>query len=234
MCDPLSQEVTVSELHHYILKYILDHQHSPSRSQLASQFKVSEEVMMRSLQLLADYHGVVLHPNGDIWVIHPFSLAPSLFTVSSASNKKWWCPCAWCSLGAAGLIDEDTTITTRLGGIGDLVSLRVINKQLLDQEYCIHFPIKMKDAWDNVIYTCSVMLLFGNEDEVDLWCLERNIKKGSVQPVSKIFDFAKEWYANHLNPDWKKWTVIEATELFRRHDLHGDIWDLPCSKIERF
>ena len=40
---------------------------------------------------------------------------------------------------------------------------------LLDADFLVHFPVPMTRAWDNVIYTCSVMLLFRTEEEVNDW-----------------------------------------------------------------
>ncbi|MEN9508161.1 MAG: hypothetical protein RLZZ621_724, partial [Gemmatimonadota bacterium] len=38
---------------------------------------------------------------------------------------------------------------------------------------------------------------------------------------------------HHASPTWTKWTVPEASELFRRHQLTGPIWDLE-DRMERF
>jgi hypothetical protein len=44
------------------------------------------------------------------------------------------------------------------------------NGKIIDTNFVVHFPIPMRQAWDNVIYTCSIMLLFRNEAQVDDWC----------------------------------------------------------------
>ncbi len=84
----------------------------------------------------------------------------------------------------------------------------------------------MKNAWDNVIYTCSNMLLFKNEAEVDSWANRHNIPRGDLQPITKIWEFSKVWYGNHLKKDWKKWNTSEAKALFQKFELTGRIWDL--------
>ena len=89
-----------------------------------------------------------------------------------------------------------------------------------------HLPIPMNQAWDNVIYTCSTMLIFEIEKDIDLWCDRHQISKGDVQPITKIWEFAKVWYGNHLNPNWKKWTTQQAQEIFNRFGLTGDIWKI--------
>lgn len=224
---------SLGSLHHYILGYIISNQYAPKLEDIASNFRIPKKEASRLLIDLADYHGVVLHPNSEkIWVIHPFSLSPTVFTVMS-NNKQWWGTCAWCSFGIAHLVDDDVVIDTRLGADGDSVRLEIKNKELVQTDYVVHFPIKMTQAWDNVIYTCSVMLLFRNEIEVDIWCRAHNIPKGDVQPISKVFAFAAEWYGDHLNTEWGKWTNKEAIEKFEKYELTSDIWSIPVSD-ERF
>jgi len=109
------------------------------------------------------------------------------------------------------------------------VVLRVEEGRLLDTDYVVHFPIPMKEAWDNVIYTCSVMLLFRDEAQVDGWTRRHRVERGDVQPILNVWEFAKVWYGRHLNPDWKKWTVEEADEIFKRFGLTHKIWQLTVS-----
>lgn len=87
--------------------------------------------------------------------------------------------CAWCALGLVHLAGGSATIETRIGAIDDHVIIRIENGRLLDTDYVVHFPIPMKHAWDNVIYTCSVQLLFRDEAQVDEWCASRGIPKGT-------------------------------------------------------
>lgn len=226
-------DISLGNVHHYILSTIVDKQHSPDVADIATHFQIPEEKAAILLNELADYHGVVLHPNSSkIWVIHPFSLSPTGFTVSTP-EKTWWGTCAWCSFGMVHLIDEDTVIETRLGATSESVKLQVKDKKLVDADYVVHFPVKMANAWDNVIYTCSVMLLFRDEQQVDDWCQKYNIPKGDVQSASKVFEFAGEWYGNHLAEDWVKWTSKEAKDIFDKYGLTSDIWKIEVSH-ERF
>ncbi|KAJ5348403.1 putative transmembrane protein [Penicillium brevicompactum] len=84
----------------------------------------------------------------------------------------------------------------------------------------------MRNAWDNVIYTCSVQLLFRDEAEVDEWCSTRGIPKGDVRPIEQIWNFATEWYGRHADADWTKRSLHDAVEIFRRHNLTGPTWSI--------
>lgn len=218
-----------SLLHYTILKFIIENGYAPEVNEIADILYAENEEVISALNNLQENHGVVLHPNSSkIWVIHPFSLAPTNFLVTSEKGE-WWGNCAWCSLGVAALLNQDVKITTTIGADGKQVSINIKEGKLIEKDFYIHFPIPMKNVWDNVIYTCSTMLLFENESQINLWCKKHRIQKGDIQPIEKIWEFSKVWYGNHLNPDWKKWTSKEAAEIFKQFNLKNEIWNIPVS-----
>jgi hypothetical protein len=225
--------ISTAALHYALIRHILDHGYAPEVPALSALFQADEAEVVRALHQLQADHGVVLHPHRPkVWVIHPFSLAPTNFVVASAGGA-WWGNCAWCSLGVAALVGQEVTITTTLGADGRQVSVHILDGRVVEDHYLVHFPVPMRQAWDNVIYTCSTMLLFEMELDIDRWSEQHRIPKGDVQPVTKVWDFAQAWYGNHLNPAWKKWTAEEARSLFRRFGLTGPVWHVPVS-AERF
>ncbi|KAI8802191.1 putative transmembrane protein [Cladochytrium replicatum] len=218
-----------SAVHAFIIRTFLAKQRPPSILELSEKFECDPADARSALRSLADYHGVVLHPHNDkIWIAHPFSAAPTTFVVRS-SSRKWWGNCAWCSLGVACLVGDQVTIETRLGALDDSVTIEIKDGQLVDTDFVVHFPVPMRNAWDNVVYTCSVMLLFRDEAQVDAWCADRGVPKGDVRPVEQVWRFAKEWYGRHADEDWTKWSMKETAEIFRRHGLAGPVWDLDHS-----
>ena len=225
--------ITNSNLHYTIIKYIVDNGHAPDVEELSAILKADRDEVIKGLYLLQEYHGVVLHPNTPkVWVIHPFSLAPTNFYVISAKGE-WWGNCGWCSLGIAALLNEDVKIVTTIGAETTQITINIIDGEIQEKEYYIHFPVPMKNAWDNVIYTCSNMLMFENEKQVEAWTKKHCIPKGDIQPIDKIWQFSKKWYGNHLNPKWTKWTVEEAKAMFREFDLNHSIWKMDDTN-ERF
>lgn len=222
-----------STLHYFIMNHIVEFGYAPKVDEMAQHFGTSKLEVIEALQILQDYHGVVLHPkSSEVWVIHPFSTAPTNFWIE-AETGSWWGNCAWCSLGAAALLDCDLTIKTTLGGEGEQVVVEIVNGLITNKNLFIHFPIPMVEAWDNVTYTCSKMLVFASEIEVDNWCKKHNVNKGDVQPINKIWEFSKVWYGEHLSPNWVKWSVEEAKEIFQRFELQHPVWKMP-SKAGRF
>lgn len=222
--------ITNSKLHHQILRHFIDDGHAPSIDQLASQLDESRDAVVTALKALADYHGVVLQPTtSEVWVIHPFSTAPTNFWVESRRGS-WWGNCAWCSLGVAALLGEDVTITTTLGGESKQIKLNIVDGRLTNDRFFVHFPIPMAHAWDNVVFTCSNMLVFHSEEAVDNWCARHRMQKGDVQPIANVWNFAQSWYGRHLDEDWKKWTAVEAKALFAKFNLTGPTWDIPVAE----
>ena len=93
-------------------------------------------------------------------------------------------------MGLVYLAGGTATIETRLGALDDYVTIRIEEGSLIDTDLVVHFPIPMRKAWDNVIYTCSIMLMLRNESQVDDWCASRVIHKGDVRPIEQIWTFA--------------------------------------------
>ena len=81
-------------------------------------------------------------------------------TRSISLGNNWWGCCAWCSLGVAAIIKGDVVITTSLGAHGEKVDISITDGEVAEEDLLVHFPVSMKQAWDNVIYTCSTMLVF--------------------------------------------------------------------------
>lgn len=221
--------ISNSRLHYVIIKEVVDNGYAPDLKSLSEVFNVNEQEIERALYELQEYHGVVLHPNQPkIWAIHPFSLAPTNFYVKS-NNREWWGCCAWCSFGIAVLINEDVTITTTIGAKQQQIVLHINDGELQEKGFYVHFPIHMKNVWDNVIYTCSNLLVFNNEEEINHWTKRHNIPKGDFQSIEKIWNLSKDWYKYHLRPDWQKWRIKEARNIFSKHELNHAIWKLEGS-----
>ena len=222
-----------SSLHFVIIESFLKRGRAPSIQELSERFSVSSDSIRSALLGLQDYHGVVLHPhNQEIWVAHPFSTVPTGFIVRS-NNREWWGNCAWCSLGVAALAGPAVTITTCPGFDRPPVEIRIKDGELENRDFVVHFSTPMAEAWDNVIATCAMMLLFDDEAHIDEWCARHGKPKGDVRPVAQVWSFAREWYGRHADQDWQKWTANEATELFARHGLDGPIWEI-ATQGERF
>jgi hypothetical protein len=231
MTGRLTHTTTISgRLHYELIRHLVERCSIPSHEELTALLTCSSGELDQAFDDLADAHGVVLHPSShDVWAIHPFSLAPTPFLVESGS-KKWWGNCAWCSLGIAVLAGERSVITTTLGAESEQVQLVVADGLVSRQDLVVHFPIPMAQAWDNVVYTCSTMLLFKDEAHVVEWSARRRIPRGDIQPVAKVLELAQRWYGGHLSADWTKKSVAEARAIFAELGFSHPVWSLPAQE----
>ena len=216
-------------LHHAVMEFVIECGYAPDSQELADRLEASPLDVEEGLRALQDYHGVVLHPGSPrIWVVHPFSTAPTNFLVR-AGKRAWWAPCAWCALGAAALLEGDVDIVTTLGAEEEQVTVAVRDGQVQGKGLVVHFPVPKRRVWENVVYSCSNMLLFESEEAVDQWVKRHRVPKGDVQPIEVVWELAKAWYGRHLDRDWQKWSISQAREIFAGLGLSGDTWELPDS-----
>eukprot|EP00494_Astrolonche_serrata_P004142 UN04153 len=71
--------------------------------------------------------------NPKLWIIHPFSLTPTLFYVTpiNDSSKGWYAPCIWCASGITKLIGGNSKIYTKLNGEKESLILTIKNMKLV-------------------------------------------------------------------------------------------------------
>ena len=100
----MGDDLAMSCLHYEIVRNVLDTGVCPTSVELADRMRISENEVESLLRLLSGIHGVVLHPHEcRPWIIHPFSLTPTIHWIEGPKSS-WWAPCIWCALGAATLV----------------------------------------------------------------------------------------------------------------------------------
>jgi hypothetical protein len=70
------------------------------------------------------------------------------------------------------------------------------------------------------------MLLFRDEEHVDRWCGMRAQPRGGLLTAEQLWDLARTWYSNRLEPSWRRRTAEEAQAVFERIGLTWPFWDL--------
>lgn len=221
------QESRLSQLHYELIQSLLQDGRCPTNAELENRMGVVPEELEQLLRSLADIHGVVLHPHVcEAWVIHPFSLTPTINWIEKATTS-WWAPCVWCALGVAVLVGGDCRIHTRYGAEGEPLVIPVMNGQPtgLDDIY-VHFAIPPARAWDNVHQHCSMVLPFRSQEDINEWCHRHRLPRGEAVPLQQVAQLANNWYGFHSDPNWRKWTIAEAQDIFHRSGLRSSFWDL--------
>jgi len=230
----MDAEKLTTRLHYELIHGILEHGACPTNSDLAELLDIEQSEIPSVLRDLSDIHGVVLHPHAATpWVIHPFSITP---TINWIANKRanWWAPCVWCAMGVAALVGGDVQVHTRYGAELDPLIIDVKDghpQGLVD--VLVHFAIPPSRAWDNVHAHCSMVLPFRSTDEINSWTRRHRLPLGEPVPLHQVASLARLWYGSHANPDWHKWSVDEAQSIFHQVGLTSDFWNLR-TKTGRF
>jgi hypothetical protein len=213
-------------LHHVIIRTLIDTGACPSNAELQTRAGIAETLVLDALRKLEEIHGVVLHPaECTPWVIHPFSLTPTS-TYVEGKNHGWWAPCLWCGFGVATLAGGEVQIHTRLGGEARSVVINVKDGHPTDAEYCVHFAIPPRNAWNNVHAHCAMLLPFRNEQDARDWSTRHRLPFGEVVSLDTTAALARMWYRRHADRDWQKWTVAEAQSIFDSVGLRSTFWNL--------
>jgi hypothetical protein len=223
----MPDECAVSRLHYELIRGLVEQGACPTNSALARQMEVTPVQLEELLRSLSEIHGIVLHPHVcEPWIIHPFSLTPTINWIEG-EQRGWWAPCVWCALGVAALIGGEARLHTRYGGEAEPLTIPVVDGQPVGfEEVIVHFAVPPARAWDNVHQHCAMVLPFHTSDEIRKWCNRHRLPEGEGVPLRQVAQLAQLWYGSHADLNWRKWTVAEAQSIFHRAGLTSDFWDL--------
>lgn len=216
----------LSTLHYELIQGLIQRGACPNNTQLAAKLDATEPEVRQLLRELAAIHGVVLHPHIDEpWIVHPFSLTPTLNWIEGRTGS-WWAPCVWCALGVTALVPSPTRIHTRYGAEAELLVIDVIDGQADRPDVWVHFAIPPARAWNNVHQHCALVLPFHSPEEIRDWCARHGTQMGEAVPLPRVQQLAQAWYGSHASPQWRKWSIAEAQAIFSNAGLTSEFWQL--------
>lgn len=217
----------VSRLHYELVRGLIERGACPANAELARRLGVPPAEIEVLLHRLADLHGVVLHPHVcEPWIVHPFSLTPTIHWVEG-SNGSWWAPCVWCAFGIAVLVGGEVRIHTRFAAEAEPLLIHATDgAPHTAEDVWVHFAIPPARAWDNVHEHCALVLPFRSPGDIRDWCDRHHLPHGQAVPLDQVADFARRWYGTHGNENWHKWSVAQAREIFHRSGFQSEFWDL--------
>jgi Alkylmercury lyase len=223
----MEDQGALRRLHYELIHGLVVNAAGPTVSELACRMSLVPDKVEELLHALSAIHGVVLHPSEcRPWVVHPFSLTPTINWIEG-ERAGWWAPCVWCALGVASLVGGEVQVHTRYGAEREPLTIPVNNgKPVGFEDVYVHFAIPPARAWNNVHEHCSMVLPFRSAQEIPEWCNRHRLPLGEAVPLHQVADLARIWYGSHANPDWHKWSVAEAQDIFHRAELRSDFWDL--------
>lgn len=132
----------------------------------------------------------------------------------------------WCALGVAVLVGGTVTIHSRLGGELEDLDLEVQEGNPIRSDILVHMALPPREAWVDVRHFCATLLPFRTEADVDLWSRRHGLPRGMAVPVGVLAKLARKWYGKHADKNWKKWTAVEAKQIFEEVGLSGQFWSL--------
>jgi hypothetical protein len=216
-----------SRLHYELVRGLIQNGSSPTKYELAALLGITPAELEDQFRALAAIHGVVLHPHTPApWIVHPFSLTPTLNWIEGR-GRSWWAPCIWCGFGVAALVGGDVHLHSRYGAEGDAIIVPVRDGVPFGfDSVIVHFAVPPARAWDNVHEHCSMVLPFRSAADITQWCSRHALPKGEAVPLHQVADLARLWYGSHASPDWHKWSIAEAQDIFHRAGLTSPFWNL--------
>jgi hypothetical protein len=101
---------------------------------------------------MADDHLMVLGPQGELRMAHPFSAVPSDFQVISG-DRRWYANCIWDALSIPSLVEaDDADIHTHCGHSGLPLKIEIREGQLIPVETLVHFALPAREWWEDIFF----------------------------------------------------------------------------------
>lgn len=179
------------------------------------------------LRELHDQRHVVLGPDGEIVMAHPFTAVPLGFSVMGRETL-WWGGCAWDSFAMPHLLPDepDVLVATRCPGCDAALAWVVRREAPPEGEEVAHFLVPAARIWDDVVHTCGHQRLFCGEPCVDAWLARTGNERGYVMDLATLWRLARGWYAGRLERGYRRREPSEAHDYFRSVGLRGPFWGL--------
>jgi hypothetical protein len=73
------------------------------------------------------------------------------------------------------------------------------------------------------------MLLFRSEEDVLAWCEQRRMAPGAVFDLARLWQLARAWYDDRLDPRWRRRAVPQRQAILDAVGLIGPFWRLTGS-----
>ena len=70
------------------------------------------------------------------------------------------------------------------------------------------------------------MLLLRSEEHAERWMAARGMPRGAFLSVEQQWRLARAWYADRLDPRFRRRTAEEAEALFAEIGMTGPFWSL--------
>lgn len=204
---------------------------APSIAELARRTESTPDRVQRLLRELAEAHALVLNTDGDaVRMAHPFTSAPMAFVltpVDGRDDRRWWGGCAWDSFGISAALNLEVRIDTTCPHCAEHHSFHAGPSTPPPEGLVVRFPRPAAEWWDDVVETCTMIRLFCTRDHAERWTAEQAPGCGYVASAGAVWDLAKVWYGDRLDPDFRPHTRSHNQALLAERGFAGEFWNLP-------
>ncbi|SHG82171.1 organomercurial lyase [Streptoalloteichus hindustanus] len=200
----------------------------PSRVDLARRTGLAPTEVDEALRRLHEHRDLVLGPDGQIVMAHPFSAVPLGFSVMGR-RTLWWGGCAWDSFAIPHLLPEEdeVLVATRCPGCGAPHAVVVRRDAPPESDLVAHFLTPVDRVWDDVVRACGNQRIFCAETCVTNWLERTRSDRGCVMDLPQLWRLARGWYAGRLDRGYQRREPSAAAEYFHEVGLRGPFWGLP-------
>jgi hypothetical protein len=148
--DPKALDLRIR---HFVYEHFVRQARPPSVAETAAQFNLPEAEARNCYQRLHDNHFFFLEPGtASIRMANPFSAIPTKFKVQ-VGPMAYWANCAWDMLGIPAALQQDAVIEAKYEDTGETAVITVKNGHVQHNGGVIHFPLPVRQWYDNLILT---------------------------------------------------------------------------------
>lgn len=183
----------------------------------AAEGRAPSDCDPEALQRLHDEHRLVLSGPGRIRMAHPFSGIATDVRVQ-VGNRLWYANCAWDGLGILAALGEDGIVVSYCPDCGEEAGYIVSGGEIEDCEAVVNFVVPAARWWDDIVLTWGSIRLFRSEEHAP--------ETGETVDGWQMWELARRWYGDRLEPGWRPRTLDESQAILERVGLRGPFWRL--------
>ena len=68
------------------------------------------------------------------------------------------------------------------------------------------------------------MLFFRSEEQLDQWLAAKQVKRGVVLSIPRLWHLSQRWYRDRTSPDFRGRTVEQVQQIFEDEGLTTEYW----------
>jgi hypothetical protein len=125
---------------------------SPTTMEVAAATRQGSADIPAAWRRLHEAHAVVLHPDGSLRMLNPFSVVQTPFVVD-AGGRSWFANCGWDAFGIGACLHVDSTIHTSCADCREPIDIDVRDGRPTDASTVWHCLVPAREWWSDIGFT---------------------------------------------------------------------------------